>query len=81
MVERVYRKSQVRELYGNPPMSTFHNRMAAGHIPRPDVMLSDRCPGWTQTCIEQHQRSRVNAYEPISIGKKKRKLGRSQVGA
>jgi hypothetical protein len=56
MVEKIFRRLEVKRAYGDPPWSTFYHRQQTGDIPKPDVMLGDDTPGWTEGHINRHQK-------------------------
>jgi hypothetical protein len=55
MVERIYRKKEVRRLYGNPPLSTFDYWVSKGRVPKSDFQLGAQTPGWTEGLLQRHQ--------------------------
>jgi hypothetical protein len=55
MVERIYRKREVRRLYGNPPLSTFDFWVNTGRVPKSDFQLGAQTPGWTEGLLARHQ--------------------------
>jgi hypothetical protein len=55
MPQRIFRASEVRAFYGNPPIPTFNYWRKVGRVPQPDVQLGEQIPGWTQELIERHQ--------------------------
>jgi hypothetical protein len=59
MVQTIYRKRQVRKLYGDPPLSTFNDWVKTGRVPKPDVQLGPQTPGWTEGLIERDQAARI----------------------
>jgi hypothetical protein len=63
VAEKIHRRDAVRGFYGNPPLSTFYDRMSKGLIPRPDVALSPSTPGWTDGLIARHQQGLREAAE------------------
>jgi hypothetical protein len=56
-VDTAYRKSQVRAIYGNEPLSTFHHRIKNHQIPPPDFYMGDT-PLWWQSTIERDQQAK-----------------------
>jgi predicted DNA-binding transcriptional regulator AlpA len=54
-VQRIYRRREVQELFGNPPISTFYFWMKIGRVPKPDCMIGESTPGWFESTIERHQ--------------------------
>jgi hypothetical protein len=55
MVEEIFRRAEVRRFYGNPPWSTFYDRIKKGLIPSPDVELAPDTPGWSGGLLQRHQ--------------------------
>jgi hypothetical protein len=66
----VYRKKQAKKFYGDPPDTTWWEPdttwwewQQTGKAPKPDVMLGERTPGWTDGHIARHQRNLIIADE------------------
>jgi predicted DNA-binding transcriptional regulator AlpA len=59
VIQRILRRFEVMRLYGDPPPSTFYDRIKNGHIPAPDFELGPQTPGWTEGLIARHQAARI----------------------
>jgi hypothetical protein len=59
--QAILRRRRVRQLYGDPPASTFAYWRKVGRIPPPDVLLGDKTPGWFESTIERHQKEIAKA--------------------
>lgn len=51
----LFRKSQLRERWGNMPNSTFHDRLARGLIPAPVYPFGAATPYWRVEDIEKFE--------------------------
>jgi hypothetical protein len=76
-VQRIYRAREVRAIYGNASLATFHYWRKVGRIPQPDVKLGEQVPGWSEGLIADHQREmKERGYQPFVPGGNKKRAKR-----